>query len=78
MRDPSSTDEDLKRLGKKWFAEARQKSAQDDADFDAWDKERRKWTPLGYYGGPGGYWGSTGDSGDSGGGSGGGDGGGGD
>jgi hypothetical protein len=36
--------EDLERLVKVWFAEARQLSAHDQAEFDAWKKEHRKWT----------------------------------
>jgi hypothetical protein len=72
MSGPKRTDEELRQLVKSWFAEAQEKTNQDDAEFAAWNKERRKWT-AGSSGGLGDFWGS-----DSGGNSGGGDGGGGD
>ena len=41
------SDDELKRLGKTWFAEARAKSEKEEAEFTTWNKERRKWSPLG-------------------------------
>ena len=39
------TDEDrLARLGREWFTEAQQKSQREDAEFSAWNRERKKWT----------------------------------
>ena len=40
------SDEELRELAKGWFAEARKKSAQDDAEFEAWNKQRPKLSPL--------------------------------
>ena len=50
MNGPKHTDEELRQLAKAWFSEARQKSAQENAEVTAWHNERRKWSPLtGYY-----------------------------
>ena len=51
INGPKHTDEELRQLAKTWFSEARQKSAQEDAEVTAWHNGRRKWSPLGYYGG---------------------------
>ena len=37
----------LARLAREWFAEAREKSAREEADFAAWNRERKKWTDFG-------------------------------
>ena len=42
MNGPKHTDEELRQLAKAWFSEARQKSAQEDAEVTAWHNERRK------------------------------------
>jgi hypothetical protein len=34
----------LARLGRDWFAEVREKSAREETEFDAWNRERKKWT----------------------------------
>ena len=39
-----SGDDRIARLAREWFAEAREKSAREDGDFAAWNRERRKWT----------------------------------
>ena len=63
------TDEDLHELAKGWFAEARKKSAQDEAEFEAWNKERPKLSPLGFGRRSDGFdWDLGGGGGDSGGG----------
>jgi hypothetical protein len=35
----------LARLGRDWFAQVREKSAREAAEFDAWNRERKKWIP---------------------------------
>ncbi len=45
------SDEELRKLAKTWFSDARQKSAQEETEVAAWYDARRKWTPLGYHGG---------------------------
>lgn len=37
-------EEELNRLGRAWFAEAREKSARDEAEFEIWRREHNKWT----------------------------------
>ena len=44
MNAPKPIEDELRRLGQSWFAEARELSAQDDAEVAAWKKELRKWT----------------------------------
>jgi hypothetical protein len=39
--------EDVRRLARMWFAEAREKSNRDDADVENWKKEQRKWNSYG-------------------------------
>jgi len=34
------------RLARDWFAEVREKSADEEAEFDAWNRERKKWIPC--------------------------------
>jgi len=52
MSGPKHTDEELRKLAKSWFSEARQKSAQEETSVNEWFSTRRKWSPLtGYYGG---------------------------
>jgi hypothetical protein len=41
-RDPAAAD--LHRLAQRWFADARQASAQDEAEVAAWAQEQRKWS----------------------------------
>jgi hypothetical protein len=40
-RPPSA--EELEQLAKFWFAQARELSARDQAEIEAWKKEHRKW-----------------------------------
>jgi hypothetical protein len=35
----------LARLGRDWFAQVREKSTREAAEFDAWNRERKKWIP---------------------------------
>lgn len=44
MSKQSPTDEDLRLLGKRWFAEARELTEQETAELRAWNKERRRRT----------------------------------
>lgn len=34
----------LAELAREWFTEAREKTAQEDAELTAWNKNRKKWT----------------------------------
>jgi hypothetical protein len=47
---PKLSYEQVRRLARTWFAEAREKSEQDDAEFAAWQKEHRKWNSYDYSG----------------------------
>jgi hypothetical protein len=40
-------DDRITRLAREWFAQAREKSAREDEDFAAWNRERKKWTAYG-------------------------------
>ncbi len=59
--------EDVRRLARTWFAEAKEKSDRDEAEISTWKKAHRKWNSSPDSGS--GFW----DSGDSGGDCGGGD-----
>lgn len=39
--------EDVRRLARTWFAEAREKSNRDEAEVEDWKKEQRKWNSYG-------------------------------
>lgn len=56
--------EEARRLARIWFAEAREKSEQDEAEVTAWKKEQRKWNSFGGDGGGDGSFGGGGDGGD--------------
>lgn len=64
MSSPPSAEE-LEQLAKIWFADAHQLSDRDQAEFDAWRKEHRKWTHFRGSSFSGGI--SSGDSGEGGG-----------
>ena len=53
----------LAALAREWFTEAREKTAQEDAEFATWNKQRKKWTA----GSDGGLFDSSSDGGDCGG-----------
>lgn len=40
---PKLSYEDVRRLARAWFAEAHEKSEQDDAEVATWTREQRKW-----------------------------------
>jgi len=65
VRPTNPADERLTGLGRRWFADARETSARDEADFAAWNRERQKWSPAGGFG-DGGWPESGGSSGGSG------------
>jgi hypothetical protein len=44
---PGKSYEELRRLARIWFTEAREKSAPDDAEFADWTAERRQWNADG-------------------------------
>jgi hypothetical protein len=73
MADPKFSEEELRRMAKSWFSEAREKSAQDDAEVSVWKKEIRKWTHSTDSGSGGWFSSDSGDSGGGGDGGGGGD-----
>lgn len=43
---PAAPDEELRRLGRRFFAQARQASEQDEAEIAAWKKANRKWPEI--------------------------------
>ena len=70
MSAPNLTDEELRQLGKSWFAEAQEQSERESAEFAAWNKGRNKFLqavggllPVGNSGDSGGDGGSGGDCG---------------
>jgi hypothetical protein len=73
MNDPGDTKTDpaaanLRRLAQSWFADARQASAQDDAEVATWAQEQRKWSrSRGSWSDWSLRWSTDGDSGDCGG-----------
>ena len=67
MNAPKLSPDELHRLAEAWFAEAREKSAQDLAEVEAWKKELHKWTGFGSSGDSG-TWSDSGGGGDGGGG----------
>ena len=71
MSAPKLTDEELRHLAKTWFEEAHERSAKDDAEFNARNKGRNQFLqavgallPTGNTGDGGGGGGAGGDCGD--------------